>query len=261
MAYQPVNKFRYFFRVEYDGSAYAGWQYQNNATTVQQKLEEAFSTVIREPCAVVGAGRTDSGVHARRQGAHLDTSEPIDINKIGRAVNAVLPTDIRVFDLQAVARDFHARFDAIRRSYRYSIATHKTPLRRHHVWVMWYPVDWDRVRYEASQLMGTHDFTAFCASDTTVENMLCDIKCCSLTQDQDLYVLQIDANRFVYRMVRSIVGTLIDIGRGRLTHGIIDILGSRDRRRVGATAPAWGLVLDNVFYPPETVRENTGNDE
>jgi tRNA pseudouridine38-40 synthase len=257
MTHEPATKARYFFRIEYDGGAYAGWQRQENAPTVQHKLEEAFSTILRAPCAVTGAGRTDAGVHARRQGAHVDVCEEVDPERTARAVNAVLPPDIRIFDLQTVSPGFHARFNAVRRSYKYYIATDKQPLVRNRVWTTWYTVDWDRIAHEMTLLIGPHDFTTFCATDTTVKNMVCDIQHVSLTIEHGLRIVRIDANRFVYRMVRSLVGTLIDIGRGRLKPPITEILNSRDRHRAGATAPAWGLTLDNVLYPAGTVVENT----
>ncbi|MCU0609292.1 MAG: tRNA pseudouridine(38-40) synthase TruA [Chitinispirillaceae bacterium] len=239
---------RLFFRVEYDGTAYSGWQHQKNAVGIQDMLEQAFSIVMRAPCKVTGAGRTDAGVHARRQGAHVDTAVLPDCRHVERAVNGVLPRDIAIHSLQPVAETFHARFSARSRRYCYRIATRKSPLLWNRTWTMLYPVDWNRVSDAASVLPGTHDFRSFCASGSGVSHARCTVTHAGLEDQGDSKVFTIEANRFVYNMVRSLVGTLIDIGRGQITDSFGDILAGRDRRRAGTSAPAWGLVLDNVFY-------------
>lgn len=149
---------RYFFRVQYDGTGFRGWQRQDNAPSVQQTLEKAFSTVLRTPCEVVGAGRTDAGVHARRQGAHIDVDAPFDIRLIEKSVNAVLPWSVEVSTIQPVADDFHARYSAIRRRYRYYMSTVKAPLLFKRVWILYQPVDWNRVAANIACVRGEHDF-------------------------------------------------------------------------------------------------------
>jgi tRNA pseudouridine38-40 synthase len=240
---------RYFFRVEYDGTAYGGWQVQPNADSIQAQLEKAFSTVTRAACSVVGAGRTDAGVHARGQGAHVDGATIANIGACEIGINALLPRDIAIYGLREIDDGFHARFSAIKRTYRYSITTRKSPLSRERAWSIRHHVDWDKVRAALPHLLGPHDFTTFCSADTTTENMACSIVEASLNTDADPFVLTIAADRFVYKMVRSLVGTLIDIGRGRITTPLAQIIDSRDRSLAGTTAPAWGLVLDHVDYP------------
>ncbi|MBD3243402.1 MAG: tRNA pseudouridine(38-40) synthase TruA [Chitinivibrionales bacterium] len=240
---------RYFCRVEYDGTAYHGWQRQPNGMSIQQALEEAFGLVTRQECAIVGSGRTDAGVHARRQGAHVDLPAAIDICACERSVNGVLPPDIAVFDLQPVADDFHARYSATERRYSYYIDRRKSPLSAGRAWCMTYAIDWDLLRREAASLYGTHDFAAFCASGSDLDSPVCTVRLAELEQRGNQWVFSIWANRFVYKMVRTVVGTLVDIGRGALDGRIQTIVASRDRTRAGPTAPACGLVLEDVIYP------------
>jgi tRNA pseudouridine38-40 synthase len=239
---------RYFFRIEYDGTAYGGWQVQTNAKSIQQTLNDAFSTVTRSQCVVTGAGRTDAGVHARAQGAHVDIGIPVDISKCEISVNAVLPPDIGIYGMRQVEASFHARFDAVRRSYAYYLADRKRPLLFKRVWMIFNEVDWSKVEHNIPFLTGTHDFSAFCSSNTTTENMVCTVSAASLCLHEGIRVFSISADRFIYKMVRSIVGTLIDIGRGRLETTIESIIAGRDRTSAGETAPACGLVLDYVEY-------------
>ncbi|MBD3317057.1 MAG: tRNA pseudouridine(38-40) synthase TruA [Chitinivibrionales bacterium] len=239
---------RCFFRVEYEGSDYVGWQYQPNGPSIQAELERAFSTVVRENCKVVGAGRTDAGVHARAQGAHVDLPSGIDLCKCQLSVNALLPAAVAVYGMRKVADSFHARFSARRRRYRYYMMERKTPLWRRRAWMVFHTVNWERVRDNAQACVGTHDFSAFCRSSTDTENMVCTVEQAALERRGEVWVFSIQADRFVYTMVRSVVGTLVDIGRGRLTESFASILAARDRARVGETAPARGLVLDYVSY-------------
>jgi tRNA pseudouridine38-40 synthase len=239
---------RYFFRVEYDGTRYGGWQSQKNAKSVQETIVTAFSTVVREKCSITGAGRTDAGVHARGQGAHIDLETPLDTRKCELSVNAVLPSDISIYHLQSVPPDFHARYWPKKRRYIYSIALRKKPLLLKKVWMVFYNVDWDKVRLNIAELEGKHDFTAFCAKGSNAKTMTCTIKRAELTKTTDGYSFEIEADRFLYKMVRTIVGTLIDIGRGKIASSMKDIIESKDRSEAGETAPACGLVLDYVEY-------------
>jgi tRNA pseudouridine38-40 synthase len=239
---------RYFFRVEYDGTNFGGWQIQTNAKSIQQTLSDAFGIVTRSPCAVTGAGRTDAGVHARAQGAHVDIDAPIEIARCERSVNAVLPAGICVYGMRQVDGTFHARYSAVRRRYKYYLAGRKRPLLYKRVWMVFQDIDWDKVQRNATQLAGKHDFAAFCASGTSTENTVCTVYDVHLSQEGGIRVFSISADRFIYKMVRSIVGTLIDIGRGRLDTTIETIVAGRDRKSAGETAPACGLVLDYVEY-------------
>ena len=239
---------RYFFRVEYDGTQFGGWQCQTNAPSVQEALNKAFATITRQPCAVVGAGRTDAGVHARAQGAHVDVDGPLDIDKCELSVNAVLPRDIAIYHLQPVRPDFHARYSAKRRRYRYYMAGRKSPLLYKRVWMLFHRVDWDKVRGAVPSLLGKHDFGAFCASGSSAKTMTCTVVRSELSDTPEGHVFVIEADRFLYKMVRTIVGTLIDMGRGKILRPMDEIIAAGDRSLAGETAPACGLVLDNVEY-------------
>jgi tRNA pseudouridine38-40 synthase len=239
---------RYFFRVEYDGTAYGGWQHQTTTPSIQDALEHAFSTVVRAPCCVTGAGRTDAGVHAKAQGAHIDASGPLDTRLCEHSVNALLPPDIAVCKLQRVDDAFHARFSALSRVYRYRICGSKRPLLYNRAWPVFYEIDWDRARRETAQLCGEHDFSAFCSSGSGVAHARCTVSRASIATEDDCTVFTIEANRFVYNMVRSIVGTLVDIGRGHLQTSMTAILASGKRESAGLTAPACGLTLEQVTY-------------
>jgi tRNA pseudouridine38-40 synthase len=239
---------RYFFRVEYDGTAYGGWQTQTNAPSVQQAISNAFSRILRTPCECVGAGRTDAGVHARAQGAHIDIAQEIDIGKCERSVNALLPPAICIYRMQPVADAFHARHSAQKRSYRYLMTDRKRPLLYKRVWMVYYVMDWDLVRSQIPALLGSHDFSTFCASRTTTTNMTCNVSEASLVKNDDNYIFSIAADRFIYTMVRSIVGTLVDIGRGRFTDSLESIMKKKDRSSCGELAPPCGLFLHNVEY-------------
>jgi tRNA pseudouridine38-40 synthase len=203
---------------------------------------------VREKCAVTGAGRTDAGVHARGQGAHVDVVSPIDARKCELSVNAVLPDDVSIYHLQPAPPDFHARYSPVLRRYIYSLALRKKPLSFKKAWMVFYEVDWEKVRAAAAQLTGKHDFTTFCAKGSAAKTMTCTVSRAQLSEAADGYTFTIEADRFLYKMVRTIVGTLIDIGRGKITDSMEAIITSKDRKRAGETAPACGLVLDYVKY-------------
>lgn len=239
---------RYFFRVEYDGTAYGGWQHQKNTPSVQETIEQAFSTVVRVHCGVTGAGRTDAGVHARAQGAHIDVQSPLDIRVCEHSVNSLLPPAVAIYNLQRVDDSFHARFSAVSRTYRYCICNRKHPLLFNRVWPVFYTIDWVRVRKETTSLCGAHDFSTFCASGSGVRHARCTVSAASFETNGEGAVFTIEANRFVYNMVRSIVGTLVDMGRGHIKASLADILAGKDRGLAGLTAPACGLTLEKVTY-------------
>ncbi|MBD3321618.1 MAG: tRNA pseudouridine(38-40) synthase TruA [Chitinivibrionales bacterium] len=242
---------RYLFRTEYEGTAYGGWQRQHNAPSIQEEIENAFATVVRSPCRIVGAGRTDAGVHARRQAAHIDLKTGIDTRKLRFSVNSILPPDIHVYDLKSVSPEFHARYDATKRSYRYYLNSENHPLVRNRTWTVVHKVNWQKTSRSVSALCGAHDFSAFCSSGCGTENMVCTVSKASLTFHNDGYIFCIEADRFLYKMVRSIVGTLVDVGRGKIRRSLAAVLRSRDRNTAGQTAPSKGLVLHDVLYPEE----------
>lgn len=241
---------RFFCRVEYDGTRYGGWQYQPNCLSIQQVLEDTFATVLRQPCPVTGAGRTDAGVHARGQGLHFDAPGSIDVKRVAHSVNALLPSDVAIYDLRPVEDSFHARYSALSRKYIYYFSDRKNPLNNNRVWMLYYDMDWAKVEQEIRCLVGTHDFSAFCASGSGSSSAICTVTDARI-ESEGYRRFTIEANRFIYKMVRSLVGTLIDIGRGRLTDTLESILASKDRSRIGETAPASGLVLEWVSYSRE----------
>ena len=248
---------RILLTVEYDGTNYAGWQRQLNGLAVQQVLEEALTRACGEPITVTGASRTDAGVHALGQRAHFDTNSRIPPEKYPFVLNTMLPPDIRVQEGRAVPDGFHARFMACGKSYTYRILNrrHASALRRctHlHVPV---PLALDRMAEAAGTLVGTHDFAAFEASGGTAKTTVRDIRESVLTEEKDELLYRIYGNAFLYNMVRIIVGTLIDIGHGRKEPDAFQrAFETGDRLALGVTAPAHGLELTRVEYPPEAFR-------
>ena len=234
--------------VAYDGTEFHGWQVQPGLTTIQSELEKAVGEIEGRPVDVAGSGRTDAGVHARAQGAHVDIDGPLDVYKCELSVNAVLPRDISIYRLQPVNPDFHARYSAVRRRYRYYMTDRKRPLLYKKVWMLFHKVDWNAVRGALPPLLGKHDFGAFCASGSSAKTMTCTILRAELSNTPECRVFEIEADRFLYKMVRTIVGTLIDIGREKIPLPLQEIIAKGDRKLAGETAPACGLVLDNVVY-------------
>lgn len=246
---------RYFLRVEYDGTNFGGWQNQPNVISVQEVLENALSVALRKQVQITGAGRTDAGVHATAQAVHFDLDESIDIRKVQLSLNALLPREVAVYNLAMVESTFHARFSATARQYKYYFCLRKKPLLLKRVWMVYNRVDWDLVRKNSTDLLGKHDFTTFRASGAGSDNSVCTVKKVSFDEIGECLVFTIEADRFIYKMVRSIVGTLIDIGRGRLSSTMAEIIASRNRSCAGSTAPPFGLVLDRVTYPKELIDE------
>jgi tRNA pseudouridine38-40 synthase len=240
---------RYFFRVEYDGTRFGGWQRQPNALSIQELLENAFSIALRSQISVTGAGRTDAGVHAKSQGAHFDFEGEIDLRRCELSINALLPSEVAIYKLQKVDNNFHARFCAVNRRYRYQMCLKKRPLLYKRVWMIYHEIDFEKIRENLHFIKGTHDFAVFCASGSDTESTICKVKNVSLENEGDLIVFTIEADRFIYKMVRSIVGTLIDIGRGKINSTIAEIISCKDRSFAGITAPPFGLVLEQVDYP------------
>ena len=241
----------YRLLVAYDGTDFCGWQRQREQPTVQQALEEALATCLRQPVGLTGAGRTDSGVHARGQVAHFNFPEVLDREDVLRSLNGLTPHSIAIKALSPVAEGFHARFDAIRRRYRYQVACLPTALERHYRYALSHSVDFDLMNEAASLLVGQHDYDAFCLTRSPTRNRQCTVHRASWRADVQPghWYFEIEANRFLHGMVRAIVGTLLEVGRGkREVEDILAVLGSRDRRAAGPAAPAHGLVLESVHY-------------
>ncbi|MDD6144144.1 MAG: tRNA pseudouridine(38-40) synthase TruA [bacterium] len=245
---------RILLTVSYDGTNYAGWQLQENAVAVQQRLEEALEKLIHTPIRITGASRTDAGVHALGQRVHFDTVSRIPADKYPFALNTCLPPDIRVLEGRDVPGDFHARFDAKGKRYTYRIhnAPHASAIYRNITAHVPYKLDVDLMRHSLPDLLGTHDFAAFQASGGTAKTTIRTISDIRLDQDGDLLTLTVFGNAFLYNMVRIIAGTMLDIGMGRIAPDAFQkALETRDRLALGVTAPASGLELTRVYYEDE----------
>lgn len=238
--------------IEYDGTAYNGWQRQRTGAGIQQRVEQALSEVSNEAVEVVCAGRTDAGVHATGQVTHFDTHAQRSPRGWLLGANSILPDDISVTWVQPVGEEFHARFSAVARSYRYVILNRlvRSALQRNRAWWVYQPLD-DRAMHEAAEtLIGEHDFSAFRAAGCQASSPIRQIDAISVTRDGDWLYLDVTANAFLQHMVRNITGTLVVIGSGeRPPDWSADVLQSRDRKRAGMAAPAHGLTLVQVTYP------------
>lgn len=247
---------RYFIELSYDGAAYCGWQRQPDAPTVQQTLEKSLSTLLREEVEVVGAGRTDTGVNASYYVAHFDSESGVkDCSQLVYKLNLILPHDIAVKRVRTVHAQAHARFDAVEREYTYYISQRKNPFRRFSAWQYYVPLDVERMNEAAATLLEYDDFTSFAKLNSNNKTNICNVikvEWHRAEWDNDLLVFTIRADRFLRNMIRAIVGTLVDVGRGRYTvEEFRDILHSRDLSRSSAGAPAVGLFLSDVKYSEE----------
>ena len=241
---------RYFVWFSYDGTAYHGWQIQPNGNSVQEELQRALSTLLREEISVTGAGRTDAGVHARQMVAHFDFSEAIDLEQLAYKLNRILPCDIAVDRVELVDDDMHARFSATSRTYHYYIHTKKDPFSRPYSTELHYELDFDKMNEAGRILMTYDDFGAFCKSHSDVKTTLCRVPKAEWVQTSATsWYFEITANRFLRNMVRAVVGTLIDVGRGRLTlDDFRKVIEGKRRTAAGESMPANALFLENIRY-------------
>jgi tRNA pseudouridine38-40 synthase len=246
--------------VEYDGTALCGWQRQANGPTVQGHLEEALARLLTHEVSVVGASRTDAGVHARGQVASFRTERAIPLHGIRRGLNSLLPPAIAIVEASEVPDDFHPRFSATGKHYRYLVFTRgdRSPRWRDRAWHHPGPLDLAAMRQAAAALLGEHDFAAFRAAGCTARHTLRRIDDIAIAEDPaELALLGIDVrgNAFLRNMVRILVGTLVEVGAGRRPiEQVAEILASRDRTRAGITAPAQGLELVCVRYDGRKIR-------
>ena len=241
---------RYFIDLSFDGTNYHGWQIQPNGMSVQERLQQALSTLLRTPTEVTGAGRTDAGVHARQMIAHFDVEQAIDGCQLAYKLNRILPRDISVQSVYEVADDMHARFSARWRTYHYYIHTRKDPYLRHYSCEMHYTLDFDAMNRAASMLLEYDDFAAFCKTHTDVKTTLCRVTRAEWVQTSDHeWYFVITANRFLRNMVRAVTGTLIDVGRGRITlDQFRRIIESHSRTDAGESMPPQALFLEKIEY-------------
>lgn len=234
----------------YFGKFYHGWQNQPNAITVQQILEETFSKLLRRPIALVAAGRTDAGVHARQLFAHFDFDKIEDRKDLIYRLNAFLPEDIAVQEIYNVPGDAHARFDAVERTYEYWVVQEKNPFYMDTAHYVKHPLDVDMMNRAAAILKEYGDFECFSKSHTDVKTYLCQIKKAVWEKEGNKLVFTISADRFLRNMVRAIVGTLLDVGLGKSTlEDVRAVIESKDRGKAGVSVPAKGLYLTKVLYP------------
>lgn len=245
---------RFLIRIEYDGSGYVGWQRQDNGNSIQAELEAAATSIIgkREDVMVQGAGRTDAGVHATGQAAHFDLPHDFSEEKLPLALNANLPRDIRVRSAKKVSDEFHSRFDATGRAYRYRILPRRigTALDHTRVWHIHHPLDVAQMEAAAQRLIGKHDFSTFRATHCQAASPIKTLDHLSFVEDGEGIALIASARSFLHHQIRNITGTLVQVGLGKWTpEDVTTALNAKDRAAGGPTAPAHGLYLTDVTYP------------
>lgn len=258
---------KYRLLISYDGTRYSGWQVQVEALSIQCAVEGALSTALRAPIRIVGAGRTDAGVHAIGQVAHFCFDGPCDPYKLLRSLNALLPPDIRIRAIERADPDFHARYSAVGKIYHYYLEFGPTcdPLRRLWCTHIPYPIDQSLLAQGAALCVGKRDFTSFAHkahSGSAARGAVRHLVRLDVVEIPGGVCLQFEANGFLHKMVRNLVGTLLDVAKGKLeVHHIPEIFAARDRKRAGQTAPPQGLCLMQVLYAPQPNREIAGPQE
>lgn len=237
--------------LEYNGSRYAGWQSQKNRLSIQDKIEECLRNIINEDVRLISAGRTDAGVHAKAQVANFKTSSALAPLKMKKALNALLPSDIRIRNIQEVNLDFHARYSAKRKIYRYYIYSGEvlSPFLSEYVWHLPLKLNFEVMAKEARFLEGRHNFSSFQAKGSGATDAVREVYRAEMKKRGFLYQFEIEANGFLYKMVRMIMGVLVEAGRGKFAPGIIpSLLRRRCKLKTIPTAPAGGLFLWRVIY-------------
>ena len=246
---------RWFMTLAYRGEPYHGWQVQTGQETVQGVIEQALSTLLRKPTPITGAGRTDAGVNAHCMVAHFDTDEGVDASSptFLRSLNSMTGYDIAIYSIVPVHADAHARFDAVERSYRYFATTRKNPFARGLAWKCNPQLDFEAMNEAAALLIGRRDFTSFAKLHSDAKTNICDLRRAAWHRiDDDAWYFELAADRFLRNMVRAVVGTLVDVGRGKMKpEDIIGILDKADRCAAGTSMPAEALFLWSVDYPGE----------
>ncbi|WP_439880947.1 tRNA pseudouridine(38-40) synthase TruA [Pontibacter sp. MBLB2868] len=249
---------RYFLEIAYDGTRFHGWQVQPNALTVQEVLEDSLSKMLREPISTTGSGRTDTGVHASQQFVHFDTEQLLDPQHVVFRLNRILPNDIAALNLYLVTDEAHARYDAFARTYHYHITLRKDPFKRYHAWYHSRPLDIAKMNEAAAILLKYEDFTTFSKVKGDTKHYRCEMYEATWKQEGEELLFTISANRFLRGMVRLVVGTLVDVGRGKLSVQEFEkIIASQDRSRSSAAAPSEGLFLAKVEYPENIFQKIT----
>ena len=241
---------RYFIWLSYDGTNYHGWQVQPNGISVQGELQRVLSTLLRQDISITGAGRTDAGVHARVMAAHFEYDGEIDCKLLAYKMNRMLAGDIVIDRIEEVAPELHARFSATERTYHYYIHTRKDPFLRHYSCEIHYPLDFEKMNEAGRILTEYEDFGAFCKAHSDVKTTLCHVTRAEWIQTGDTtWYFVITANRFLRNMVRAVVGTLVDVGRGRLSiEDFRKVIEGKKRTDAGDSMPGNALFLEDVRY-------------
>lgn len=243
---------RYFIEISFKGTNYHGWQIQKNASSVQEIINGSLNILLKEETDTTGAGRTDTGVHAKYFTAHFDSKhQNLHLNeKIVSQLNKILPVDISVKRIHKVPENAHARFDAISRTYEYYITSDKNPFYIDYAWHLETRLDLDLMNHLASQLLQLKDFTSFSKLHSQTKTNFCTVSVARWEEKKNLIVFEIKADRFLRNMVRAIVGTLVDVGRGKTSPEKFQlIIGSKNRSNAGQSVPAKGLFLTDIQYP------------
>lgn len=242
---------RYFIYLSYDGTSYHGWQVQPNGNSVQEEMQKALSTLLRQNIEIVGAGRTDAGVHARVMVAHFDTDKVVDCRQLAYKLNRLLPRDISVDKVMPVSCDLHARFSAVKRTYHYYVHQKKDPFHRAYSCELHYDLDFSLMNEAAAYLLDCSDFAAFCKVHTDVKTTICKVTEAVWVSDGDGYWhFVISADRFLRNMVRAVVGTLVDVGRHKITlKRFKEIVECKNRSNAGESMPGNALFLEDIKYP------------
>lgn len=237
--------------IEYDGTGYFGWQKQKDKKTIQETIERILEKILQEKIKLVGSGRTDSGVHAKGQIANFKTNSKLKIKNIQAALNSLLPKDICIVRIEEVPLNFHSQYDVKSKIYRYTVLNsfHRLPLSERHSYFFPCRLDVRSIQREAKLFLGEHNFRSFQNSDKKEKNSVRKIKNLKIKKERDFIYFDIEANGFLKGMARNIVGSLLEIGRGRFKEGVLKkILDQKDRRKAGPSVPAKGLCLLRVNY-------------
>lgn len=248
---------RYILKIEYDGTNYAGYQLQPDQRTIQGELESALYKLYKQDIRVHASGRTDTGVHATSQIIHYDPPKDLKSLNLKAALNTLLPKDIRVLNTAISNEDFHARFSARERHYKYIISPQCTALDRYRVWQIYQDLNFPAMQEAAGIFLGEHDFTSFCSAQAEVDHKRCTIMRSEWLIENDRYTYYIQGNRFLHSMVRSLVGTMVEVGKGKLSLSeLTELLQKKERKGDAVTAPPQGLTLINVNYEQPINWEN-----
>lgn len=235
--------------IEYDGTDFHGWQIQPNLRTVQGEIQNKLEAILGHRVGLIGAGRTDAGVHALGQVANFKTESELDQNSIINALNGLLPDDVVIGRIEVVNLDFNSRYDAKSRLYEYRIHLGRTALLRNYVWAVSYSLGMEDMVEATRKTEGRHDFSSFCLAESAKDENICQVLRAHWEKSGDELVFKIEADRFLHTMVRSLVGTLVEVGRKYfLVSDFVNIMEAKDRKKAGPTAPACGLYLTEVKY-------------